>query len=233
MFRFRIITRTFSKLWSWVFLRCDNCFEDLFHFRHSQVAKNTSHLWFLVFFFILQTSPGKLSLSFHLLNLKNILKYEFKTTCHIRQNKEIVSVTSLCLYTYWDEGCNNQLLHCFPKNDHHQFSPKQYQYTMKRNRLWELQSNLYVTVLYLVVTQYITVTGQLPKVFSCLVQMYFLQSRLVCSSHPACNGHLGIFQWLTLTGLTVIKSSKEKWFDLLSNSLNYFVREMYTVLRSV
>ena len=68
---------------------------------------------------------------------------------------------------------------------------------------------------------------------TCLVQMYFLQSRPVCSSHPACNGHHGIFQWLTLTGLTVIKSSKEKWFDLLSNSLNYFLREMYTVLRSV
>ena len=34
---------------------------------------------------------------------------------------------------------------------------------------FHLQSNLYITALYIAITPYITVTGQLPKIFSCLI----------------------------------------------------------------
>ena len=39
-----------------------------------------------------------------------------------------------------------------------------------------LQSNLYITALYIVVTLYITVTGQLPKIFSCII----FSAKLTC-----------------------------------------------------
>ena len=38
------------------------------------------------------------------------------------------------------------------------------------------RSNLYVRALYMVVTLYITVTGQLPKIFSCLI----FSAKLTC-----------------------------------------------------
>ena len=55
-----------------------------------------------------------------------------------------------------------------------------------------IQSNLYVMALYIAVTLYITVTGQLPKIFSYLV---FSAKLTVFSGRPVCNGYLAISQW--------------------------------------
>ena len=65
------------------------------------------------------------------------------------------------------------------------------------NDYFHLQSNRYIMALY------ITVTRQLPKIFSCLI-FRFLQTWAVSSSHPVFNSPLAISHgWPSYTVLTV------------------------------
>ena len=72
------------------------------------------------------------------------------------------------------------MLHTQKKNSEHwnlqtSIDPRRYlqQKSAKKNQggskmLLKIQSNLYITPLYIEVTLYMTVTGQLPEIFSCL-----------------------------------------------------------------
>ena len=67
--------------------------------------------------------------------------------------------------------------------------------------LGHIQSNLYITALYIAITLIIRSPDNLPKIFNCLI---FLQSCPAFSGHPVYNSLLAISQgWPLYTGLTV------------------------------